>query len=138
MGRSWHRWTSKEIKFLRENCAKLSYRDIAAHLGIPYGAVKGKASDLRLNGIKPKKKPKPKTEPKWFRRQLCETCQNAVPNPAKGRGCSWSIRLEPVDGWTAIPTNIRPARKGDPKVKSYLILDCPQYLADERAKGETA
>lgn len=53
--------------------------------------------------------------------QPCWTCQHAVPDPDKRRGCSWSRRLEPVRGWEAIRT-----REG-----GYTILECPRYKPDE-------
>ena len=50
------------------------------------------------------------------------TCKNAVP---KGRrGCSWSRRFVPVDGWIALPPRSRV--RG-----SYRVIACPLYEEDD-------
>ena len=57
----------------------------------------------------------------------CWTCQNAC-----GK-CSWSKKLIPVKGWTAMPTKIAVNAVRGIYTDSYLVLDCPKYIADERS-----
>ena len=54
--------------------------------------------------------------------QLCWKCRKAA------GGCSWSDRLEPVEGWTAKKAVI----KNSPKdyIRSYEILECPEFEHD--------
>lgn len=54
--------------------------------------------------------------------QLCWTCQNAC------GGCSWSLSLTPVEGWTATPSAIKSVKKDVP---TYHIEECPQYIPDK-------
>lgn len=69
------------------------------------------------------------------RQTLCWRCQNAVPDGPFG--CSWSERLEPVDGWEAIETTANRYDGGAlRKVKSALVLDCPEFIPDEEAVNE--
>ena len=61
---------------------------------------------------------------------LCWTCRNAVPKMVKGEyvcGCSWSVRLEPVKGWTAEKDVKSP--KNNP-IETWCVLECPEYEAD--------
>ena len=53
----------------------------------------------------------------------CWDCANAANN-----GCSWSDRLEPVDGWTAIPT-VKSQFRCAP-LHSFLVTDCPEFKRD--------
>lgn len=77
--------------------------------------------------------------------QKCDTCQHAAPSPAKGLGCPWSIRYEPVPGWDATPTRIANQRGSarfsqDGYMDSYAIRDCPLYKAErprEQEHGKT-
>ena len=59
---------------------------------------------------------------------LCWKCANAVPNRDGTRGCSWSRKLIPVDGWTAIKT--RKKSKDKYVMCSYEVLDCPEFVSD--------
>lgn len=52
--------------------------------------------------------------------QICWRCKNAT------GGCSWSRFLQPVDGWTAIPTTIKNTAEGD-TYNSFKILYCPLF-----------
>lgn len=49
--------------------------------------------------------------------QPCWKCARAT----GGKDCAWADRLEPVQGWIAIPD-------GD----SYTIMYCPLYKADKQ------
>ena len=53
----------------------------------------------------------------------CWDCAKATTNE-----CSWSDRLEPVDGWTAIPT-LKSQFRMDP-FQSFLVIDCPEFKRD--------
>lgn len=56
---------------------------------------------------------------------LCWTCGRAY------GGCSWSRYKvqKPVPGWSAERRDIRIAAEL-PMVESYLVIDCPLYIAD--------
>lgn len=58
---------------------------------------------------------------------LCWSCKHAVPNVHKKQGCEWSIRLQPVPGWTAKATKINNAPKGR-YITSYRIFECPKFI----------
>lgn len=63
---------------------------------------------------------------------LCWTCRNSVPKMANGKyicGCSWSVRLEPVKGWTA-EKSIKNANSAN-KIETWNVLDCPEYKEDK-------
>jgi len=57
----------------------------------------------------------------------CWHCQNAV--PGKHCGCSWSERLQPVEGWKAIPEQLAGMRE-----LSYRVLECPEFVPDSPEK----
>lgn len=50
--------------------------------------------------------------------------------------CSWArMEHEPVKGWTAKPTRIRQWDPGRIRyTESYLVIKCPEYVADERKR----
>ena len=50
---------------------------------------------------------------------LCWTCENSVPNPETGKGCSWSRKLIPVEGTVCDPITGH-------------IIDCPEYIKDHK------
>ena len=54
----------------------------------------------------------------------CWACVNAVPSADGSRGCPWSRGLHPVPGWHA---------EKDEKTGSYLVVGCPQFVADCQA-----
>lgn len=75
---------------------------------------------------KPKARYKRKTN---YAKTLCWDCQNAVPSRDGKRGCSWSRKLIPVDGWQAEPTEKRDSF--DRVCASYLVKACPLFIPDE-------
>lgn len=58
---------------------------------------------------------------------LCWTCANAVPDGE--RGCSWSIDLIPVSGWTA-------EKRGNREFDTYRVKACPLYVKDTPEEQE--
>ena len=58
-------------------------------------------------------------EPDYESSTLCWDCANAY-----GK-CSWSDRLEPVEGWTAIETKVRWGEGN-----TYNVRKCPQFIRD--------
>jgi hypothetical protein len=64
---------------------------------------------------------------KMYKNQLCWDCVNCVPD-RNGRGCSWSRKFIPVEGWEAI-------ENGD----TYNIIRCPEFIIapkeDKRKKA---
>lgn len=70
---------------------------------------------------------------------LCWRCENAVPDRAGLRGCTWSRRREPVPGWDAEQTWVHFARgiknKNMPDGSvSYYVKACPEFIADKEEK----
>ena len=68
--------------------------------------------------------------PKWVngipQGTLCNYCNNSVPFPLTGRGCSWSRDLQPVAGWTAISVIRYAAYKHQP-FESFCVTKCPRF-----------
>ena len=63
---------------------------------------------------------------------LCWACRNAVPKMVNGKyicGCSWSVRLEPVKGWTA-ENSVKNQRSESYRMETWHVLECPKYEAD--------
>lgn len=60
---------------------------------------------------------------------LCWDCAHAVPNPATGAGCPWSMRFEPVEGWAAeLRTLKNYAEANKPREDvSYIVTACPLF-----------
>lgn len=56
-------------------------------------------------------------------KQLCWWCAHAVPDGVYG--CSWSMNLEPVEGWTATPSTNNGA-------ETWSVKDCPEFLQDSK------
>lgn len=54
---------------------------------------------------------------------LCWHCKNAVPDK-QGNGCSWSRKLEPVEGWTATDSLLNMGC-------GYCVHECPEFVKDE-------
>jgi len=81
--------------------------------------------------LQPKKENKhiPEEERYKIQHQLCTSCARAV------GFCSWSKRLEPVEGWDATPTNIK-AVSNNTAYTSYRIKACPLYIQDGKTKEE--
>lgn len=68
------------------------------------------------------KRHKPKSRPQDVYKSsdtLCWRYAKAINN-----GCSWSASFEPVDGWTAIESNLKRIGIGG---TSYLVIDCPEF-----------
>lgn len=69
---------------------------------------------------------------------LCWYCSNVY------GGCSWSIKYEPIDGWEAIRNDLHvhttiDGNMTEPRtVESYAVLECPQFIIDDRFKEEYA
>lgn len=84
------------------------------------------------------------TETKWSESStsqsstLCWCCSNAY------GGCSWSIKYEPVEGWDAIRNDLHIYTTQDGLIAgpresiSYVVLECPEFVLDERFKEEYA
>lgn len=66
--------------------------------------------------------------------QLCNDCARCV------GFCSWSKRLEPVDGWTAVPTVVKINRRGKNKTEyemdTYHITECPLFIREGKTVEE--
>ena len=58
---------------------------------------------------------------------ICWDCGNAL------GGCSWSARLEPVEGWEAEPTQ-KAQFRGEP-LQSFLVKECPRFQRDAMNGG---
>lgn len=68
---------------------------------------------------------------------ICWECRNAVPDEEGKRGCSWSRKLEPVEGWQAVESTVVRYDGGHKReIMSALVLECPQFKADEKPKTE--
>lgn len=67
---------------------------------------------------------------------ICWNCNNAVPNAEGTNGCEWSLMLEPVPGWEAIPSKIisryqdNYGKKHTRLLKSYTVISCPRFKKD--------
>lgn len=60
---------------------------------------------------------------------ICWTCENAVPKYIDGKyikGCSWSIKFKPVDGWE-INKFYYKYNKTTTK-ETYCVKKCPKYV----------
>lgn len=59
---------------------------------------------------------------------LCWRCVNAVPSDDGLRGCSWSRRFVPVEGWHAERNDLKTVRLGVVTVcESYFVHGCPKF-----------
>ena len=68
---------------------------------------------------------------------LCWSCKNAVPKIANGKyicGCSWSMHLKPVEGWTA-EKSVKNENSGN-RVETWYVKDCPEYEKDRKNDAE--
>jgi hypothetical protein len=115
-------WTATERSILRYYYDKMTTKELAERLERTKLSVQRMA---RLMGLPPKDD---MVDDGFTKREsLCWTCANSVPNHEEGRGCSWSINFQPVDGWTATPTKLRAARNGPP-VDSFCVMACPKFM----------
>ena len=68
-----------------------------------------------------------------YKDTLCWRCANAHPNLEKTRGCSWSRKLIPVEGWKAEKTTVYCQRREGRKLdESYIVRSCPEFISDGR------
>ncbi len=58
-----------------------------------------------------------------WKQTLCWCCAKAV-----NGGCSWSNKFEPVDGWRAEPSTVRSNITGTPRVATWLVIECPEFV----------
>ena len=72
-----------------------------------------------------------------FNYQLCTVCERAV------GFCSWSDRLEPVEGWKAEPSAIKNHTKRDPDKETvvteshgFRVIECPLYIPDGKTEQD--
>ena len=56
---------------------------------------------------------------------LCWHCAHSVPDKLGRRGCDWSTKRKPVEGWTATQTRMRAIEGGD--IISYFVTKCPKF-----------
>ena len=71
-------------------------------------------------------------------KSLCWKCQRADKFLHEGLFCPWAFNFIPVNGWTAIPTQIVSAEIED-IIDSFHVVKCPLFVADkkrERRKGK--
>ena len=59
---------------------------------------------------------------------LCWECANAVPDLYGKRGCTWSRRFEPVEGWVA--KKVHKASYDHVGGDSYHVIKCPMFVQD--------
>lgn len=55
---------------------------------------------------------------------MCWTCQRPG-----SRSCSWDDDFTPVEGWKATPTKVMVGAKKDGATDSYIVHECPMFLA---------
>lgn len=56
---------------------------------------------------------------------ICWDCQRAT------GFCAWSHDFKVVKGWKAIPTKVQRRTAPYDEIDSYLVLECPLFLADK-------
>lgn len=57
---------------------------------------------------------------------LCWCCKNAVPDKECTRGCDWSIKGKPIDGWEVTEAStfvMSDGRQG----RTYKVARCPKF-----------
>ena len=70
---------------------------------------------------------------------LCWSCKNAVPKIVGGKyvqGCSWSVRLEPVEGWN-VERSIK-NENNSRRMETWHVKECPLYCSDKKKSGEAS
>ncbi len=75
--------------------------------------------ELYLERRKEKLKKK-KSKPKRYKDSLCWHCEKAC------GGCSWSIKLIPVEGWNA--KRVQNKDFNDTGIVSYTVIECPEFV----------
>lgn len=116
---SGSKWTKDEDDMIRRMRLKgMSYFHIGVIMGRSENAVRKRAFAVI-----------PRNEDCEARQStLCWDCINAVPDPEKHHGCSWSIMFLPVPGWDAIYAPVR-AYVGNEATttESYIVKKCPMF-----------
>ena len=102
-------WTPREDKMLRKYRPLKTFPQLAKMMNRSEHAVRLRSNKLGLKG-----------PAKNHGDALCWDCQKAC------GGCSWSSKLQPVDGWTAKKTKNELGHAG------YLVLKCPEFVPDEK------
>ena len=69
-------------------------------------------------------------QPGKWKGSLCWCCENAY------NGCAWSRDGESVEGWEAVRNDLPPQTKGCPPVKSFCVLQCPEFVLEKRFETE--
>lgn len=72
----------------------------------------------------------------WSSATICWMCRHSVPKIQGGkyvRGCSWSIHLEPVKGWTA--EEVEKGAGTNSSFKTWRVKDCPHFQQETEADG---
>lgn len=97
-------------------------------------ALKCDEGDIEVIAPEAKQMPRRRTNmaPQFQKtRTLCWECRNAVPDD--DHGCSWSRRLDPVEGWDAVETSaIRIDGGYERRITSALVLGCPEFVPDKK------
>lgn len=57
---------------------------------------------------------------------LCWRCKNSVPDRYGERGCPWSRKRQPVEGWTAQERRLKVSNHLT--VTSYNVRECPLFV----------
>lgn len=91
------------------NCGKPAKLDDDGH---PQSRCEECIQKAKIKGYTDSEKTSPLT--------ICWSCVHSLPNPQRGRGCSWSVKHKPVEGWTAEQTNVNGR-------VSYRVIKCPKY-----------
>ena len=65
------------------------------------------------------------------RHTICWSCAKAV------GGCSWSQSFIPIHRWCAIKTKLKSRNKDGEPIEhcSYIVIDCPEFVADATHEG---
>jgi len=110
-GKQFEAFGSGHRKYCSYECAALARRE---HERKNY-IRKKELSIITLKNTVPQKK------------HICWKCENSVPNPTKGTGCSWSRDYIPVENWDA---KYDPHKRQDGTiVEKYTVEHCPQFKA---------
>lgn len=57
---------------------------------------------------------------------ICWYCENAVPSKDGTRGCSWSSKLIPVEGWTTYEYSASAGKAGKKTIR-HVVRTCPLF-----------
>lgn len=75
----------------------------------------------------------PQTVKERFKKKHVTICWRCANNCG---GCSWSKNFTPVEGWTAVPTELQARGTGEKNdtISSYDVYACPEFELMERLK----